>query len=323
MSSLTFLTKEQLGSEILKKRGLGAVISDYSILSSGIVSRNDYLKERTGCYFLQTSDDSKYISVYFVDKDGNVISYNTSVLSNRIGGRICLSITEEVKKIILEKGIVAQDGVLELEYGYYPRSAASRYLQERLESLYKLCAIKESGFSFTRFCDGKKEVNPEYEYNGRRYVRTSSNILNREEVLSNGMKCVKGDYIWVEVEPVKWIVDEENELIITDEIIFSGIKFDGIDYKGDFDKSFVKKFIDEDLSRELFQTSFLVTEISDSLLLKEQEDILSFIFRTINDCNDVLSSSISLEQKVILVSEMLGNALESDIRGSIQRVRKI
>lgn len=66
MSNYTFLEQEEFfdsqKSELLKKRGVKAAISDYSIISGGYVS-NDYhidnnssLEGRTGWYWTKSDD---------------------------------------------------------------------------------------------------------------------------------------------------------------------------------------------------------------------------------------------------------------------------
>ena len=65
--------------------------------------------------------------------------------------------------------------------------------------------------------------------------------------------------MWVEVEPVKWWVDEKSKIMLTEKLIFAGIQFnEERNYKtADFDKTNIKRFMDTYLSKELVQNIIL------------------------------------------------------------------
>ena len=272
MSDLTFLTAEQCFGEnqldIFKKRGNIAAITDFAILLGGYVC-DDYhikddssLKGRTGFYW--TKSDNNYGSTYVVDDDGTRMYY--AVVGRNEGARPALPFLE-VSSIPMngESGKRAKDGVLEVEYGYYPQKAVSRDMQERLERAYRSGNISKTRNSYitdSRRYDAKHEKfapkqHEEYEYNGKRYVRVEANsdFEGNAFTLSNGENYRDGDDVWVEVSPVKWLVDEKHHLMITEKIIFAGVRFnDKSNYHTeDFDKTEIKKFMDEHLWRDMFQ----------------------------------------------------------------------
>ena len=136
MSDFTFLTEEQIfGSnqiDVIKKRGTKAAISDFSVLLGGWVSdyhvNNDSsLKGRTGYYWTKSDDG---------DNDARAV---TEIGSRRFhhvdlrngGARPALPFSS-ISNIPTngESGKRARDGVLEVEYGYYPQKAVSRDMQE-------------------------------------------------------------------------------------------------------------------------------------------------------------------------------------------------
>lgn len=152
-----------------------------------------------------------------------------------------------------------------MEYGYYPQKAVSRDMQEKLERAYKNRSISKTGNSYitdsvaynaydTPF---SPKVHNEYEYNERKFVRVEANSCydGDEFTLSNGESYKDGDNVWVEVQPVKWIVDERAHMMITDKLIFSGVQFNHTrDYHTrNFNKTDIKTFMDRYLSRDLFQ----------------------------------------------------------------------
>ena len=270
MSKFTFLTEEQcFGADkldIFEKRGTKAAITDFSVLLGGGVSdehvNNDSsLEGRTGYYWTKTDDGESYARV--VDDSGGR-TYNN--VYERIGGARPALPFSSISSIPTngESGKRARDGILEVEYGYYPQKAVSRDMQERLERAYRSGSISKTRNTYTT--DSRKydaydekflaKQHEEYEYNGKRYVRIEVNSGKSQYTLSNGENYRDGDNVWVEVSPVKWLVDERAKVMLTDKLIFSGVQFNHTrDYHTrDFDKTDIKTFMDRYLSRDLEQT---------------------------------------------------------------------
>ena len=270
MSKFTFLTEEQcFGADkldIFEKRGTKAAITDFSVLLGGGVSdehvNNDSsLEGRTGYYWTKTDDGESYARV--VDDSGR--SYYDVVNKRNGGARPALPFSS-ISSIPTngESGKRARDGILEVEYGYYPQKAVSRDMQERLERAYRSGSISKTRNTYTT--DSRKydaydekflaKQHEEYEYNGKRYVRIEVNSGKSQYTLSNGENYRDGDNVWVEVSPVKWLVDERAKVMLTDKLIFSGVQFNHTrDYHTrDFDKTDIKTFMDRYLSRDLEQT---------------------------------------------------------------------
>ena len=272
MSDFTFLTEEQIfGSnqiDVIKKRGTKAAISDFSVLLGGWVSdyhvdNDSSLKGRTGYYWTKSDDG---------DNDARVVYDNgrrdyCSVYKRYCGARPALPFSS-ISNIPTngESGKRARDGVLEVEYGYYPQKAVSRDMQERLERAYRSSSISKTGNSYTTdsvaYDDYDTAFQPqthqEYEYNGKRYVRVEANSYydGNNFTLSNGEQYRDGDNVWVEVEPVKWLVDERARMMITENLIFVGVQFNKKrNYKTrNFDRTDIKRFMDRYLSRDLVQS---------------------------------------------------------------------
>ena len=272
MSDFTFLTEEQIfGSnqiDVIKKRGTKAAISDFSVLLGGWVSdyhvdNDSSLKGRTGYYWTKSDDG---------DNDARVVYDNgrrdyCSVYKRYCGARPALPFSS-ISNIPTngESGKRARDGVLEVEYGYYPQKAVSRDMQERLERAYRSSSISKTGNSYTTdsvaYDDYDTAFQPqthqEYEYNGKRYVRVEANSYydGNNFTLSNGEQYRDGDNVWVEVEPVKWLVDERARMMITENLIFAGVQFNKKrNYKTrNFDRTDIKRFMDRYLSRDLVQS---------------------------------------------------------------------
>lgn len=44
-------------------------------------------------------------------------------------------------------------------------------------------------------------------------------------MLSNGQKYKNGDYVWVEVQPIRWYVEIDNDIVVAKNILFSNVPF--------------------------------------------------------------------------------------------------
>ena len=274
MDSFTFLTEEQCFGDnqldILEKRGAEAAITDFSILLGGRVSKNidndDSLEGRTGYYWTKSdARNNDACMACMVDANGAITC--TSVIRRSNGARLALPFSSISISSIPEKesltGKRAEDGIIEVEYGYYPQKAVSKDMQLKLEQAFKSGILSRTGKGYTTDSknivdyDGKFEPkrHKEYQYNGKRYVRVEANSTFTEFQLSNGKKYKNGDYVWVEVQPVRWLVDEKAKIMITEKIIFAGVQFNYIrDYHTeDFDKTNIKIFMDKYLSKDLVQ----------------------------------------------------------------------
>ncbi len=270
MSNFTFLTEEQCYSDldIFKKRGTKAAITDFSILLGGYVSNyhigNDgSLEGRTGFYWTKSDDK---------DNDARVINDSGMRSWRRVylrcgGARLALpftSIGSIPTNVVSRKR--ARDGIYEVEYGYYPQKAVPKDMQIKLEQAFKSGRLSKTGNGYTT--DSKKydaysekfepKIHEEYQYNGKRYVRVKANSYfdGKEFQLSNGEYYRDGNNVWVEVQPVKWLVDEKAKIMITEKLIFSGVQFNNSRnyHTGDFDKTDIKRFMDEYFSKDLEQS---------------------------------------------------------------------
>lgn len=279
MSDFTFLTPEQcFGNDkldILKKRGTGAAITDFSILLGGLVDRrsnymhidsDDSLAGRTGGYWTRSANS--YGDVRMVLRDGR--EGECYGCFRDVGARPAL-LFSSISSIPTngESGKRARDGVLEVEYGYYPQSAVTRGLQQELERQFTSGRLTKTGNGYTT--DSRKnnaeddekfkaQRHEEYEYKGKRYIRVKANscFFDGEDFkLSNGESYSNGDQVWVEVEPIKWLVSERDKLMLAEKIIFAGVEFKRErDYHtGDFWKTVIKQFIDYCWERDIEQVN--------------------------------------------------------------------
>ena len=83
----------------------------------------------------------------------------------------------------------------------------------------------------------------EYEYNGKKYVRI---------VYYNSLTSKQGIYFWLEVSPLKWYVDSDAKILISKNIIASGVRFcDAEKYDGNFKNTEMYKFLNSYFLKDL------------------------------------------------------------------------
>ena len=282
MSNLTFLTQEQCFEseklDILQKRGTNAAITDFAILLGGWVDKyKNYwhidgdasLGGRTGYYWTKSGNGDN--DTFVVKASGNGHSDDAKI--RYVGARPALpfsSIFSIPTNRVSGATKRARDGILEVEYGYYPQKAVFEIMQIRLEMLFERGSLSKTGKKYTtdsrKYDEYDKMFLPkqyeEFQFDGKKYVRLEANSCfdGEEFKLSNGENYKNGDPVWLEVAPVKWLVDEKAKIMLTDKLIFAGVQFNHTrDYHTeDFDKTDIKKFMDKYLSKELEQTKVAI-----------------------------------------------------------------
>ena len=255
--------------EVLRKYGTKAAITDLCVLTgSYLCEATDYnidedisLTGRTSCFWTRSDDDDN--DVRMVDENG-IRSY---IYRCKRSGTVRPALQSSVifSQIFLNR-VRGYTGTEEVEYGEYPQNAADSRMQNILESEYNR-GMNKTGRSYTfdsvRYDDYDTGFIPvtyeEYEYQGKKYIRIKANsdFGGDRFMLSNGVKYRDGDYVWVEVSPVKWLIDNKTGILISKKGLVSGIRF--LDrnqkYKGDFSKTEMKEYLDRYMSKELFQTT--------------------------------------------------------------------
>lgn len=324
MSNFSFLNisnqshKDEL--EIIEKMGMKSAITDFSILLGGDYSNEDFaigsksLKNRAGEYWSTNFTENNLIkTITFM---GTLRERN---MENRnIGARILLPYKELPNTLKKQKAEITSS-IVKVEYGYYPQYVASSDIQTALEAEYNNESLEATNNIYTvdlqKHEDLYKEFNPtilqEYQYKGKKYVRVTANMKNNYAILSNGKTYYNGNQVWVEVEPIVWLVDEKAKVMLTEKIMFSGIRFDKTQNseKRDFNKTEIKNFIDNYWSKEIIQDEELVFQEASEYRAQsenEQENIntrkknpYGFIFGKVSE-EDIIKGALQSNISVFL-----------------------
>lgn len=256
--------------DVLEKYGTRSAITDLVILTGGycedscsyMAPDDNSLKGRTGWVYTRSSagdgdvrgvsrDGSRY-NFYRYDRNGAV---RPALLSSFIFSQIS------------PNRVRGYNGTEEVEYGEYPQYAPDSDVQRRLENEYQRGNLRQTGrdytFDKTEYDDYSQYFQPvtyeEYDYNGKKYIRirANSDYGSNSFKLSNGESYRNGDYVWVEVSPVKWLVDDKTQTLVSKRGLLAGIRFhtDDKSYNGDFSTTDMKEYLDKHMLRDLTQTA--------------------------------------------------------------------
>ena len=267
--NFTFLTTEQCFGdnrlEVFKKRGRKVELTDFAILLGARILTPNVISDKSLGYYWTRTDDRGADARVVLDAGDTTFD---DVTSRDCGARPVLPISS-IQNIPTNgvNGKRSEDGILEIEYGYYPQRAATIDIQKVLERLYKMRRITKTKNTyitdsvptlyFPQYCSTsfEKQTYEEFEYKAKRYVRVRANFHYTPTTLSSGVEYKYGDYVWVEVQPIKWLIDEKDKIMITEKIPFAGVQFKHTrDYKKeDFDKTDIKQFMDNYWSKDILQ----------------------------------------------------------------------
>ncbi len=247
--------------------GVQAAITDFAIalggwveLLEGIDKQGDpcdkiFLSKRRGHYWSKTPSDK---GVYKIIYNGTKFYDNAINYSEGIRPYMLYSTISKMPLNTIE----LENGWLEIEFGEYPQWACSRELQKVLTQLYSNNSLNKMEKYYTtdsrdRYDYDKKFTARkffEYEYENERYVLVKfKSTYPCAAVLSNGEKYNNGDFVWIKVSPLKWLVNIEKDIAISKNIIIAGIQFNNENnYTGNnFDEMNIKVFLDNYLSKEI------------------------------------------------------------------------
>ena len=210
---------------IFKKRGIVAQASDLAIL---LGARTYEVTIREGQKMLVTSS-TNYFTSKSVGKNflcvGQDDVYQEKASNKNIGARIMTRF--QYLDSINVTGAVEEnsDGIITYEYGYYPQSACHIIMQEVLEKKYENNNLAKIGQTY-HFAAPNDNVEV-YTLDDRKYIRIKACLCSQNEKnrLSNGQTYKNGDSVWIEVEPIEWLIDRAFGIIVSKRVLISGIPF--------------------------------------------------------------------------------------------------
>ena len=244
-------------SDVLKKIGPYAKITDYAMLQNRDKSRSrtkrhiDFVNVgseyiRTCNYYLEPPDEKElyriipYHKLFTTNNQINKIDI-LDIDERSVGIRPTLLYYNNFDKLLSNGAKIISkpdDEIIEVEYGEYPQDLASNEIQIEVENEEKNGTLKKIGTGYTydsgtyiwdygidesKFIEAKSDV---YEYKGEKYIK----VVNRYNdcfIFSDSSRkmCKTDESVWIKISPLKWYKDEKNNMLISEKIVASGIKF--------------------------------------------------------------------------------------------------
>jgi len=300
MYDFKFIEESQIRSdiELFEKYGLITAITDYAILLGGEVSSSNFTKDdkRAGLWWTSSvNSNNERCAIY---SDG--ITKWEPAYPRTIGARPVMSY--EIVKDELES---SEDNVFEVEFGEYPQTIAEKEISVSLEELYEQNLLNKTGKIYTA-----DSINPldaytefeyrnfdEYEYEGSKYIRFVTNEFIEAFKLSDETVIEKDKVYYLKVEPIKWIVDKNADIVISKDILFAGIQMDKEINNWDprFESTQMKGYLD----------AYFYDEIKPSVIKKEKkksikkESVYNFDFNEVSD-EEIIKGCIEANISVML-----------------------
>ena len=260
MNDFTFLSFEDVYGDkkldILKTIGLCSPLTDYAILTGAYYDTN---VKNYGDYWLRTLT-SVNERVTTINNEGSITSDNYD--SRQTGARIVYNVPHHIEKEIV-KNKKKLNRYYIVEYGYYPQTAASKVLSETLTHSFNNGFMELTGNIYTvdavRNDDIGEKFKPvacnEYAWGKERYVLVKANFCCDDYHsfwLTNDSGYKNGEYVWVRVEPVKWILDTKEHRMISEKILIAGLQYSN-QYCEIFENSDIYSYLNTIFSEELVQ----------------------------------------------------------------------
>lgn len=314
-----FGSDEEKQLDVFKKYGTKALATDLCVVTNGDYYSDSYysieeekeVKVRTCPFWTQTiASNSK---IYGVSQEGKKSEYFNA--STNITIRPILLCSRIFSEITANK-MVGYNGVSEIEFGTFPQIAAKANMQEILENEFKK-GMPKTGKKFPlylvsnyKYKDSSNLImHEEYEYQGKKYIRVimGENMFTfGDPILSNGNKYKKGSYVWIEVLPFRWLIDEETKSLVAKRGLCAGLDFEILDkeQKKDFKNSKIKEYLDKyvlpaliqgvDLPEKLFEENIEETET-----IKRIENPYNFNLEDVSE-EETIAAAIECDIPVFL-----------------------
>ena len=280
-----------------------AYLSDYAILLGGIpVDHNDKYPELGYWWLSDVKSGSTGLEnkVSCIGKEGTLT--NTSTTIGNIGVRPAIKYSLIKPYSTNERVLVC--GLKEVQHGEYPTIVAEQDLSNELEKNYLASGNGELNILNKSFTMGNGDKDnfaltkcPVYEYKGKKYIRCVAPKTIYWSTFHDGSAVARNNVYWVSVEPVTWIVDEENDVALAKHILFSGIPFT-LDNCEDYNSSYLKEYIDGYFSKEIDSVKNNVNE-QEMVGKKKMKNSYGFDTRAVTE-DEIIKGSILSDVPVFI-----------------------
>ena len=145
---------------------------------------------------------------------------------------------------------------LTTSYGDYPQDIVHHSTEKKLNKALREKKIRQTGNTYTvNFIEKHEtqliyttEILPEYEFEQNRYVPVTAKVKNVHWTdCTDEIKPIKnGKSYWVQVRPIRWLIDEKTGLWISQSALLSGLSEDSPNnLSKDFKESFLNRYLND------------------------------------------------------------------------------
>ena len=220
---------------LIQRLGTRTAVSDFAVLSGADISDSEHTEDdpsgrgRTGRWALSSAAGGGDVCVVNASGERRV-----SYANAREGMRPVME-CEDPSRL---EGQVREDisGFTEVLYGEYPQYVTDRQTARQLESEYAAGSLRMTG----KWYEAEHE---EYIFREHKYIRAAYSA-ERPRQLSDGRVYKKDDFLWLQVEPVRWLWDPGARLLVSQTVISCGPGFrSGNYYDGAFEETEAYHFL--------------------------------------------------------------------------------
>lgn len=282
--------------DIFKYYGLQAEITDFANNTSCVPDFKDNNKIY-GMWITKIKEEENNNILYVINQSGTVSTESLYIKDAGIRPVIDYSLIKKDSIVIKE---VNKD-IFEIEYGYYPRNYVSKKENKKLLKKLKKELMQKTGNSYVLDQNNKDVFIPhpffEYIFEGKKYIILNNYFTNYKP-------------FFIEVEPLRWIVDKKNNIAITKEIVFSNVKYNDKN-EDDFTKTHIYKFLNTYFAKDITQN------------IKNKSETIEYLNTMDVNCDAIMKlelcgSKVELENILKLIKEQITNV---EVKG-LERIRK-
>ena len=217
-----------------------------------------------------------------VNDDGRIYEYNCY---NLIGIRPTIPFSKIVNQVFNRH--INEDGILEVEYGYYPQNIINSDILDKFPfANYDNGNLSENRYTVSWFEDFYEHKNKNIRY----IIFRDSKEKKYHEKLSDGSKVEPGKTYFIKIEPIKWLVDMKSGLAVSKYILIYDKYFN-------FDEALL------DFSYQIMQIKpkeyrIFSKEVETSPITNKKTDEVSKIIAEINKYAKYYHGKIDIDVKV-------------------------
>ena len=181
--------------------------------------------------------------------------------------------------------------------GEYPQFNPGYNVNSILERQYRNRRLRKLPFRYSN-CESPFYNTEVYEFQGKKYMRFGSNKLDGNHYFRNNEYVVLDEPHWIEITPIQFVVDEEDDIAISKYVLFSGMPYSYfIDV---FDKSKPKQYLDNCFSKEIFWNADLLHDVGSVVDLEDDEQFVGGYDLSKVTEEDIIKGAIESDVSVFL-----------------------